>query len=316
MYSLVKIGARIALYIFCGKVEVRNAINVPPTAPLLLAANHPNSFFDAIVLGARMPRPLHFLARGDAFKKKPVAFFLRIMHLIPVYRLSEGKENLVKNEDSFDACIEVLKKGGAVLIFPEGICENEWNLRPLKKGTARLAYKAWEHAKIKDMQVLPVGMNYNSFRTAPKWIWVEIGQGLGRSDFETSNEARFNREFSSALHKGLAPLVMHRQEPNDIVVTRKNLPIMLLGLIALPTLIGFILHRPLYVFIRGFVWKKTQDSVFYDSVLFGLLFFIYPSLVFLLTLATVMLTGSLLSLLIIPLLPFTAWCYKLWHIGA
>jgi hypothetical protein len=55
---------------------------------------------------------------------------------------------------------------------------------------------------------------------------------------------------------------------------------------------GNMIHQPLYQILRGFVRKKTKNTVFYDSVLFGLLFFCYP--------VYLILIGLLLSLLPIP----------------
>ena len=65
--------------------------------------------------------------------------------MLPVYRVSEGVENLENNYTTFDACQKIFKKNKIVLIFSEGRCINEWHLRPLKKGTARLALTAWQH---------------------------------------------------------------------------------------------------------------------------------------------------------------------------
>ena len=47
--------------------------------------------------------------------------------------------------------------------------------------------------------------------------------------------------------------------------------------------IGRIIHRPLYSFFVKKTAKLTGKSVFYDSVLFGLLVYIYPVIVTLLS---------------------------------
>src|SRR5687768_5962071 len=102
--------------------------------PLLIAANHPNSFFDGTILTTLMDTPLYSLARGDAFRWRWVDKMLRKLRLLPVFRSSEGPENLNQNYITFDACLDVFRKGGAVLIFSEARCENEWHLRTLRKG--------------------------------------------------------------------------------------------------------------------------------------------------------------------------------------
>lgn len=52
---------------------------------------------------------------------------------MPVYRQREGKEHLYKNQNSFDASVEVLKNNGILLIFIEGTCLNKNEIQPFKK---------------------------------------------------------------------------------------------------------------------------------------------------------------------------------------
>ncbi|OYY16384.1 MAG: glycerol acyltransferase, partial [Sphingobacteriia bacterium 35-40-8] len=112
--------------------------------PVLICANHPNSFLDAIIVAALFKEPIHFLARGDAFNKPWHASLLKLLHMFPVYRLSEGKENLGLNETAFENSRKILRKNGIVLIFIEGICLNKNNLQPFKKGAARIAFSSWK----------------------------------------------------------------------------------------------------------------------------------------------------------------------------
>jgi 1-acyl-sn-glycerol-3-phosphate acyltransferase len=99
--------------------------------PLLIACNHPNSFLDAIILAALFKKPIYSLARGDVFKNKRIARILTALKILPVFRISEGAENLNTNYDTFAKCREIFKQNGIVLIFSEGLCINEWKLRAL-----------------------------------------------------------------------------------------------------------------------------------------------------------------------------------------
>ena len=172
---------------------------------MILAVNHPNSFFDAVVTGVFFKQPVHFLARGDAFRKNWAYKILTSLKCIPVYRLREGKEYLHLNEDSFERCRQVLRKKGIVLIFSEGLCINEWNIRPLRKGTARLAFSAWSDPEIgRQMKVLPVGLNYNSFNRFGKKVYVRFGEFISFTDADTgltdgANHNRFNQLLAEQL---------------------------------------------------------------------------------------------------------------------
>ncbi|MBL4709996.1 MAG: 1-acyl-sn-glycerol-3-phosphate acyltransferase, partial [Flavobacteriales bacterium] len=118
-----------------------NGLNtIPKSGPLMIAATHPNSFLDAIIIASIIDRPLHFLARSDVFEAKWADFILRKLNLIPIYRLQEGQENLSKNDITFKECYTILEKDGAILIFVEGVSLIDMKLRPLKKGLARIAF--------------------------------------------------------------------------------------------------------------------------------------------------------------------------------
>lgn len=274
--------------------------------PLILACNHPNSFLDAIVLGGYHRRPLHFLARGDAFKNPRAAKVMRALKMIPIYRISEGKENLDNNKQTFQDCMEVFRNNGIVLIFSEGISINEWRLRPLKKGTARIAWMCWKEENIADMLVQPTGINYNSFDGPPKVMDYRFAPVFGMNDFELNSAPEFYQAFNERLKKDLEPLVLDKEHKD---LQQKKNPFKKF-LIALPAIVGYLVHRPFYVQWKKFISKKTKGTVFYDSVMFTSLMLIYPILVFLISLFMVMLTGNAVFWFLFLVLPFTAWCYK------
>lgn len=275
--------------------------------PLILACSHPNSFFDALVMGAYHPRRLHFLARGDAFKNPRAAKVLRMLNMIPIYRLSEGKEHIENNRQTFDECNRVFKDMGTVLIFAEGVCVNEWKLRPLKKGTARLAWMCWEELGIKDMLIQPVGINYNSFNKVPKVVHVQYGPLVTADVFNLNNPATFYKDFNEVLTDKLQPLVLQQDNP---VLKPQQGNMMAKALLAIPALAGWILHKPLYLVWRKFIQSKTKNTVFFDSVLFASMLILYPILVLLISIIAVSITGQAMYALLFLLLPFTAWSYK------
>src|SRR5438270_8420720 len=92
-YSLFQRYARFALRIYCRKLVITHPEMLRESGTLLIAANHPNSFLDGVILCTLFDQPLHTLARGDAFRNRTVATILGKLGLLPVYRTSEGKEN-------------------------------------------------------------------------------------------------------------------------------------------------------------------------------------------------------------------------------
>jgi 1-acyl-sn-glycerol-3-phosphate acyltransferase len=272
LYQLIKIIIRLALKIFCPELVVNNRRLLKLEGPVLIAANHPNSFFDAILIGALFTRPVHFLARGDAFRKAWHGKLLRLLNMIPVYRLSEGKENLGLNETAFQRSKEILSQGGIVLIFIEGICVNKHALQPFKKGAARIAS---ESKSLTGFKVLSMGIAYNSFHRFGKRVNIGIAEPVpARSLFIFEEEAKNIRYFNEVLFDLIGKNITMPAGGRSLSKAKKKL-------LFVPAITGFVLHIGFYKLVKNTVKAKTRGTVFYDSVLFGALLFIYPLLLLL-----------------------------------
>src|SRR5436189_1186540 len=214
LYTLLKPVVRLAMLIFARRVIVNKPPLLKKKGPLLLACNHPNSFLDGAILAVRFEQPLHSLARGDVFKKPLYIRLLKSLKIHPIYRTSEGHEKLNINYRTFEVCKEIFKQNGIVLIFSEGQCINEWHLRPLKKGTARIAFSAWDENI--PLEVLPVGINYSSFRRFSKNVFVNFGEIITKHDFDLDHaDGKRNQFFTYKLEQQLQQLVFEIDK-NDI----------------------------------------------------------------------------------------------------
>lgn len=277
--------------------------------PLLLACNHPNSALDGILLDTLFDRPLYSLARGDAFKKPFVNKFLHKINLLPVYRTSEGVENLSHNYATFNACKKIFEQNGDVIIFSEGKCINEWHLRPLKKGTARLAISSWDQHI--PLRVIPVGLNYSSFDLFGKNIILSFGTPIEKQHIpgpEVSDGIR-NLAFNELLEAQLKSMVY--EIPHADVKTRQELlgvkiPLWQKILLAPFALLGIILNAPIFFPLKSLAKKKTAGTDHYDSVLSGLLLLIYPVYLILFVIIAAILFHSWYVLALFLFLPFCA----------
>jgi 1-acyl-sn-glycerol-3-phosphate acyltransferase len=308
LYHLFKFGALLALKIYCKKTVVNFDNMTSFTSPKIIASNHPNSFFDAIVIAVQYPKPVYFLARGDAFKKPLVAKFLNALHLIPIYRLSEGKSNLRKNEETFKRCLELLHQNQTILIFSEGLCVNEWKLRPLKKGTARLVLMAIKDG-ITNLKIQPTNVNYSSFNSNPKEIILNFNQEFEPKFNSNSIENDFYKNFNTTLEKGILENMIVQENEVKKPSTSNSVPFKKIVLF-IPAVIGYILNFGIYSFFKNIAHKKTKNTVFYDSVLFGLLLICYPILVTIVSIIVGLLFGYTIALATFVLFPLSAWMYK------
>jgi len=254
---LLKILIQAGLWLFCNKIHLKNKQLFKTKGPLLIIANHPNSFLDALIIGSYYHRRVYFLARGDAFKKPIHRFILESLNMIPVYRLREGKAYLHLNAYAFNKSIDLLNKSYAVLVFIEGICINSNDLQPFKKGTARIL------EGIQKLNIQPkihlAGIAYNQFRGIGKIINLVVSEMTIVPQIQNNRDrVVFNQ------------LVFEQLKENIIVpttTTKFNKNHLL-----------YKLHYPFYNKIKNFAGKKTKNTVFFDSVLFSILLFSYPLL--------------------------------------
>ncbi len=254
MIRILKLFIRAALWLFCTDINIKNKHLLKQKGPLLIIANHPNSFLDAIIIGAQYSRRVYFLARGDAFTKKHHRFFLGLLNMIPVYRLREGKQFLHLNEYAFNESIRLLNNGEAVLIFIEGTCINTHKLQPFKKGTTRILEGAHKKGLFPNIHI--VGIAYNQLKGIGKKVNISLSQmHPNQSIIIPKDRVEFNKQ----AFKLLAENIFIPNQPTNI---KKN-PI-------------YYFHLPYYNLIKKIATNKTTGTVFFDSVLFSLLLFTYP----------------------------------------
>ncbi len=283
--QLLKLFIQAGLWLFCHEIHLKNKQLFKTKGPLLIIANHPNSFLDALIIGSYYNRRVYFLARGDVFKKPLHRFILESLNMIPVYRLREGKEFLHLNDYAFIKSIDLLSKGYAVLVFIEGICINSHELQPFKKGTARIV-EGVQKLNI-PLRIHIVGIAFNQLRGIGKTINLIVTEMNDFINIQHSKDRLvFNQSVLELLQKNIIiPPVLTR-------FNQKNLM--------------YLIHLPYYRFIYKLVDKKTKNTVFFDSVLFVFLLFTYPLFVFLILLLlkvfNIVPAIILLILLFIPVL--------------
>ncbi len=299
------------MLIWCRRIIINDPKLLKEKGPLLLASNHPNSFLDSVILDTIFHESVWNLARGDAFKNKIISRILRALKMLPVYRTSEGVENLSENYKTFDACIDIFKNNGIITIFSEGKCINEWHLRPLKKGTARLSIKAWEENI--PLKVLPVGINYSSFNRFGKNIFINFGEPISKKDIDFNEpDGLRHQSFNLKLQKELEQLVFEipktdKQKQKGLLEIKPSRIKQIL--LAVPAAIGYLFHLPFFLPVKIFTSKKTRHTDHYDSVLTGILLFTYPLYLLLFIFVFGIITKSWWVICLLLLMPLAAWSY-------
>lgn len=247
---------------FIKKITITGLDNIPKSGAVILAATHANSFLDAAIIGCTIERRMWSLGRGDIFRKKIANKILSSFFMLPIHRLSEGKEHLRGNDETFDRCIDLFKQGEIVLIFSEGICKHQTKLLPLKKGTARLAQQAWKEGI--DLTIIPIGITYDTFFSFGKIINMNVGKGIGKTELENiSEDVIFLKNFNDLLTEKINKCLNWNFPKVDFMQS----PVFSLGA---------VIHFPAN-YLSGFISRKiTKGSVFFDSIRLGAMIVVYP----------------------------------------
>ncbi|MGA5703269.1 lysophospholipid acyltransferase family protein [Peterkaempfera bronchialis] len=112
--------------------------NVPRSGPVILAANH-LSFIDSVVIPLVAPRPVAFLAKAEYFQGRGVKGWLtrRFFTAIDAVPVERGTHRAA--QASLEAARDVLARGGAFGIYPEGTRSRDGRLYRGRTGVAWLA---------------------------------------------------------------------------------------------------------------------------------------------------------------------------------
>jgi len=114
------------------RIQVVGEQNIPQRGPALLICNHV-SFVDALLIGASMPRFVHFMLHRDYYDLKSLNWFFRLMRSIPVS--ATNRRDIV---ESLKRARNELDKGHVICIFAEGAISRTGRLLPLKRGFEKI----------------------------------------------------------------------------------------------------------------------------------------------------------------------------------
>lgn len=154
----------LSLRLFFRRIETINVSEVPYKGPIIFVMNHPNGLIDPALVFVALPRKVSFLAKSTLFRIPLLSRLLSTVEALPVYRRID-EADVEQNKVTFDASHFLLKSGGAIALFPEGVSHNSPKLLPIKTGAARIALGAisgFATDEQIDLKIIPVGLFYTS----------------------------------------------------------------------------------------------------------------------------------------------------------
>ncbi len=215
--QFVRSFARSLVRCYYREIEVTDAKYIAGQGSVLICANHPNSLLDPIVVGTAAQRPVRFFAKAPLFQKPILGPVMKALGMIPAYRGMDDSRQVRRNLESLDRGIEALQEGSAVGIFPEGKSHDDVGVEMVRSGAARMALRAFTQGAT-DLQVVPLGLNYERkerFRTV---VWVRVGEPILMQDWyaqhhvEGESDRQTLRRFTHELQTRLQHVTIHLED--------------------------------------------------------------------------------------------------------
>jgi len=156
--------------------EVRGIENIPKTN-FILAANHQSHWDQVITAYLCVPRRFTYLGQIDkysGFEGFLRNFFYFIAGVIPVHRYNEESKRKAIKE-----CVERLKKGEILIMYPEGTRSKDGRIHEGKPGIAKIYLETGVPilpVAIKgNFEIMPVGKSFPKFK---KIVKINVGKPL------------------------------------------------------------------------------------------------------------------------------------------
>ena len=217
-YSVAKFLVSIALKVnFRKMVFVGRKENVSKERAVIFAPNHRNALLDALlVVYATYPlKQVVFLARADIFRQKVIAWMLRGMRIMPVFRMNDGKDNLNRNSEIFNNAARILKKNNPIAIFPEARHNPKQSLLPLQKAVPRIVLPTEASCYFQlHSQVVPVSIYYRDISGFLSDVYITFGRPIEVSKYKdvyNENPVQAINQLRQEMETSLQSMVVNIQ---------------------------------------------------------------------------------------------------------
>jgi glycerol-3-phosphate O-acyltransferase / dihydroxyacetone phosphate acyltransferase len=135
--------------IYFRELEVVGEIPTGDVGARLFAANHFNALVDPILVLTQAPCPISPVAKSTLWKIPALRWLLDVADAVPIVRRRDDpNKSAASNDAVFERVSKHLRRGGNVLIFPEGTSHNEPKLTTLRSGAGRMLARAKEEGGV------------------------------------------------------------------------------------------------------------------------------------------------------------------------
>lgn len=195
---IVQWALRVVIVLSGVKLTELGRENIPTDRPVLFIGNH-LGIFDIVVTLAYMPNPTGYISKEANFKIPIFRYWMKRLYCLPIDRES-GKKSL----KCILQCIEFVKQGVSIMVFPEAqrnlTFEN--GLLPFHEGSFRISTKTG--APIVPVAILNTEYIYEKHKPWLKatHVVVEYGKPIDPNDF-TKEEQKTIGAYTQHVIEGM-----------------------------------------------------------------------------------------------------------------
>ena len=276
IYGLLRWFTGIALHWFYSSIQVSGRDRIPQSGPVIIAASHHNALVDALIAGWIAPRRLTLTAKATLMNNVFLRWLFPVIGVVPLRRVSDemkrqtsGNVDPARNMSAFESILDVLEKGKMILIFPEGISHSNPQLAPLKTGASRIALEARDKRRIRNLQIVPLGLSFEDKGNPGTAVLAEVGEPLLMDSIGNPSV----EELTALLSNRLAAVSLKQPDPSPDreAVKRKG------GVHPLASPLGAwgeFTHRYIINYARDLAIKRSRnpDDPAMLTIIFALLF--------------------------------------------
>jgi 1-acyl-sn-glycerol-3-phosphate acyltransferase len=167
------------------------AENIPQTGPVLIVCNHLSTLDPPFVGSCTRPRRTYFMSKAELFRFAPVGWVLRKVGAFPVARGGADR-------DAIRTAREILARGDALVMFPEGTRSLSGNLRPFFPGAGLMALEP-------GVRIVPAALWGSQHRFGP--VKVVFGEQVTLDDLPAGARSERARLATDRIVAAIAELV-------------------------------------------------------------------------------------------------------------
>ena len=185
IYLLLRFTAWAGLNVYYRRRLVLGRPNLRFDGPAIVISNHPSTLTDVLNVGLSIRQEMFFLANYSLFRNPVSNWLLTRLYCIPVKRKEDVADGEDRNNDAaFEQSYLHLEQYGVLYIAAEGVSWMNRFIRPLKTGTARIAFgmearNGWKS----EMKIIPVGLTYNRPNFFRSEVVVNAGEPVYARDW-------------------------------------------------------------------------------------------------------------------------------------